>query len=447
MSCSDLSPTKIDEETIVAAEPFTVQGENAALLAASSGKNLLPDSLSRPFEGVFLKEKEKFTGRQQALFLKTHALLKRYGLRSSSPYYAFLSDRRNSSENFNWRFINLYPEQEVPVDTEEILFIYSKRVVNKTDPFNFRAARIPDTEAARQQVRKLGSRENQTVNQTSSQTAESVLKPPTEALHSQSSNCTTNYAQVCYTTGNPDTPLSCTIVIWEECTEPEEEGESGGGGGTPPPPPSGDCDPMIDICFDDPGGGGGSVDPPDTDPDPDMPCVGNPIKNPEIAPQTNSGFNGGRFGEDARKGWDEVNKQLFDVPHNGLDLKNSLGDNVYSMFDGEVYAAGFDERGWGNWIIIESELGGSPKFFLYAHLESFEVTGGSVQAGTVLEIAGDSGNMREAIDEGYAIQHLHIEVRDAAAGAGFTNAQKLNPESFVTTKFDESGQTVSGTEC
>jgi len=443
MSCSDLSPTKIDEETIVAAEPFTVQGENAALLAASSGKNLLPDSLSRPFEGVFLKEKEKFTGRQQALFLKTHALLKRYGLRSSSPYYAFLSDRRNSSENFNWRFINIYPEQEVPVDTEEILFIYSKRVVNKTDPFNFRAARIPDTEAARQQVRKLGSRENQTVNQTSSQTAESVLKPPTETLHSQSSNCTTNYAQVCYTTGNPDTPLSCTIVIWEECTEPEEEGESGGGGGTPPPPPSGDCDPMIDICFDDPGGGGGSVDPPDTDPDPDMPCVGNPIKNPEIAPQTNSGINGGRFGENARSAEDGG-----PLAHNGLDLKNSLNDNVYNMYDGEVYTIGFNKGGWGNFIIIKSNLGGSPKFFLYAHLESFEVLNGdNVSAGAVLGIAGESGNLNRAKKQNLAIQHLHIEVRDAAGGAGFNQAQMLNPENFVTTKFDENGQVISGTEC
>ena len=60
------------------------------------------------------------------------------------------------------------------------------------------------------------------------------------------------------------------------------------------------------------------------------PCVGNPLKNPRIAPQSNSGIEGGRFGF-ARTNPDGSPKE-----HSALDIKVNFGEPIYSLSNGTI---------------------------------------------------------------------------------------------------------------
>ena len=203
------------------------------------------------------------------------------------------------------------------------------------------------------------------------------------------------------------------------------------------------------------GNSGPSVPINEEEDDDDKPCAGNPIKNPEIAPQTWSLVKGARFGADARKKWQkdtdgkfvldaDGNKILIDKPHDGLDIKNQKGDNVFSMFDGQIIKTGFDEDGWGNYIMVKSTYQGKTIIVLYAHLDSFAKTSGYVDSGTSLGKAGNSGNLKTSIDQGTAIQHLHIEVRE---GTNWETAIKKNPENYMTTKYTNDGAIIESTNC
>ncbi len=186
------------------------------------------------------------------------------------------------------------------------------------------------------------------------------------------------------------------------------------------------------------GGGSGGSSPRNTNIDPKKPCKENPIKNPEIAPQKNSGVKGGRFGPDVRKHKDGSNKK-----HDGLDLKNDLGDNVYSMYSGTVLNSGYQAEGWGYWTIIKSVVNGKTVMVLYAHLATQPPKTGRVSAGKILGRAGDSGNLKTAKGDG-AVQHLHIEVRE---GPHWGSATKKNPEEYIKTKFDNNGNAIASTKC
>ena len=172
-----------------------------------------------------------------------------------------------------------------------------------------------------------------------------------------------------------------------------------------------------------------------------IPCEGNPVKNPRIAPQTWSKIKGGRYGADARK--KKVNGKSVDKAHWGLDLINQKGDPVYSMYDGEVIEAA-KKNGWGNYVRVRSTIEGKSIILHYAHLESHLVLSGTITKGTKIGIAGDSGNLKSAIDEGLAIQHLHIE---AVEGTDWDTGIKKNPENYITTKFDSTGNVVANTDC
>lgn len=194
----------------------------------------------------------------------------------------------------------------------------------------------------------------------------------------------------------------------------------------------------------------------DTDPCPDddgevavvepaeKPCPGDPVPNPEIAPQTYSKVKGARYGDDARKQWNANKTALIDKGHYGVDLKNSLGDPVHSMFDGTIIDTGEDSGGWGNWIMVKSTVGGQDIIMLYAHLDKYTQTSGTIKAGGELGKAGNSGNLKDAIKKGKAIQHLHVESR---IGSTWSTATKTNPENYVATKFGDDGKVSQKTKC
>lgn len=101
--------------------------------------------------------------------------------------------------------------------------------------------------------------------------------------------------------------------------------------------------------------------------------------------------------------------------HVGLDIASEgiNGQNIYSVLDGEVVAAGFDDAGYGNYIIIEHDGFET----LYAHMKSETLlkVGDRVKSGDVIGYIGSTGRSTGP--------HLHFEV-----GIG---GLKFNPEIFI----------------
>jgi murein DD-endopeptidase MepM/ murein hydrolase activator NlpD len=90
---------------------------------------------------------------------------------------------------------------------------------------------------------------------------------------------------------------------------------------------------------------------------------------------------------------------LWSSAHTGQDFAASYGTPVRSVGDGRIIFAAYDGS-YGNKIVVEHEDG---TVTWYAHLSSFERTGGVVQAGDVIGRIGSTGNSTG--------DHLHLEVR------------------------------------
>lgn len=89
--------------------------------------------------------------------------------------------------------------------------------------------------------------------------------------------------------------------------------------------------------------------------------------------------------------------------HNGTDYKAQIGDDVYSVTDGDVTAVNNDPL-WGITVIIKAENG---DIYRYCNL-SKELTiqnGIRVSAGDVIGSVGDTADIESAVEP-----HLHIEV-------------------------------------
>jgi len=98
--------------------------------------------------------------------------------------------------------------------------------------------------------------------------------------------------------------------------------------------------------------------------------------------------------------------------HDGIDIVNDVGTNVYAAGDGVVHFAGRTAGGYGTVIEIQHGYGYST---LYAHLAAALVRAGQrVQRGELIGKCGRSGLVSGP--------HLHYEVRK--------NGRKLNPVDF-----------------
>lgn len=98
--------------------------------------------------------------------------------------------------------------------------------------------------------------------------------------------------------------------------------------------------------------------------------------------------------------------------HNGIDLKASY-ENVYSVMDGTVTAAGWDPKGGGNYMKIRHFNRFETS---YLHLsEMYYRPGERVAAGYVIGRSGNSGNSTGP--------HLHFSVKEFG--------QSINPAHFL----------------
>lgn len=159
------------------------------------------------------------------------------------------------------------------------------------------------------------------------------------------------------------------------------------------------------------------------------PCQGDPIKNPTVAAQTNSGLVGGMYGC-TRNGagcGGQPNKKW----HGGLDVLNPYGAPVFAMYDG-VAAKSPDELKEAGWVVVlMANIDGVSTKIQYFHLQENNRATGTVSAGDIIGYQGDSGNLEGAIADGYAESHTHIKTE---------NDQGLhNPEDYIGISTTEDG--------
>jgi len=207
------------------------------------------------------------------------------------------------------------------------------------------------------------------------------------------------------------------------------DGSCGGGGGSGPVPedcPTGQVKDADGNCIDG-----------------EVPCVGNPIKNPRIAPQEVSGIEGGQFGFTRSDG------NQF---HGGIDLANDIGNPFYAMHGGTVVSIGYESKGIGNYVTIQSYINGEYYTHQYGHLQNDgrPINGSQIIAGQVIGIQGLSGNLGRAVDRRLTVPHTHIVTRKRV-GSGWhlenDYSDPVNPMEIMTTQFDSQGNPIPGTDC
>lgn len=86
--------------------------------------------------------------------------------------------------------------------------------------------------------------------------------------------------------------------------------------------------------------------------------------------------------------------------HNGLDYGTPVGTELLATAGGTVKWVGYDETGFGHYVLLQHSWGES----VYAHLSRIDVAVGSkVSAGTFIGLSGNSGNSSGP--------HLHFSIR------------------------------------
>lgn len=105
--------------------------------------------------------------------------------------------------------------------------------------------------------------------------------------------------------------------------------------------------------------------------------------------------------------------------HGGTDLVGLDSENVYSVCNGTVERAGYDNGGFGNYVRIKED--NSEKRIYLAHLSKIYVkVGQKVTYTTVVGLMGDTGNTTG--------KHTHVEIREFKNGVA---VKKLNASNYM----------------
>ena len=87
--------------------------------------------------------------------------------------------------------------------------------------------------------------------------------------------------------------------------------------------------------------------------------------------------------------------------HPGADFVGRTNKNIHAVKSGYIYKTGYDDDGWGNFIVIAQTDG---IFAIYCHLSKRVYKAGtSIRAGELIGIEGETGMARGS--------HLHLEFR------------------------------------
>ena len=359
-----------------------------------------------------------------------YKLLAKYTKKKKSSYAAFIGKRKEKKSDkknkYKYRYFKLSPSQEAIEEAEGEKTFYFHIFVDPSDNeiYQVFAVLIPDTpkqlQAVKEWANKLNKSNVKSTKAKSSSDQNIMMSCGSEEGIIWVSECG------CFAPGE--------ITVCEEQFEPDDGG--GGGGSTSCHYEPGGCEEDPDPNPDPPGGGG-------TSGSGEEPCLGNPLQQPRLASQLGaSGIEGARMrvGQDAVR----INLDGTKRDHRGVDIKVGHGEAIYSPYGGEVYAIGRSDK-IGLYVIMKYEIGGETVNMLFAHLNNSSINeGATYPAGTIIGSAGISGNLGDAIKKGYAIQHVHIEVR---TGEGWASGDMKDAEDYMTTKFDDSGSPISTTDC
>ena len=113
--------------------------------------------------------------------------------------------------------------------------------------------------------------------------------------------------------------------------------------------------------------------------------------------------------------------------HQGVDFGSATGKPIYASADGTVGAAG-DASGFGQWIVLDHNIGGKMWSTVYGHMFPQDVlvkTGDKVTAGQHIANAGYNG---EVSPPGPGGTHLHFETWD---GGRLTGGKAVDPQPWV----------------
>ena len=187
-----------------------------------------------------------------------------------------------------------------------------------------------------------------------------------------------------------------------------------------------------------------------------QPCEGDPVSNPQVAQQYGpSGIKGALFGNENSGGCTRYGGNHCNTPrnkrHNGLDIKNNIGDPIHIMHGGFVYSSGYSDD-YGYYATIQSTVNGETILTTYAHMQKDnrieQGPSGSglvhVSTGQILGYQGDSGNIKDALAEESVDPHVHIEVRKHDGSSSWDhddNFEVVDPREYLSTTIDDNGVT------
>jgi len=162
----------------------------------------------------------------------------------------------------------------------------------------------------------------------------------------------------------------------------------------------------------------------------EKPCLGDLIKDPTIAPQKNSGIQGGMYG------WTRSGGKKF---HGGLDIKNLFGEPIFAMYDGIATVRTQTDKkgkviGAGYYVNVATKINNKAVIISYFHLQNENRASGNIKAGDIIGYQGDSGNLKPAIEQGLSVSHVHIQVK--------VDGINVAPYDFINTKFNTNDGTV-----
>jgi len=168
----------------------------------------------------------------------------------------------------------------------------------------------------------------------------------------------------------------------------------------------------------------------------DKPCMGDPVKNPEIAPQLGpSGMDGGLHNTCTRTGSGCAGNSSRKT-HDGVDIKNPYGAPIFAMYDGTArFHTQTDKQtgiinGAGHYVSITSTINGETVRNVYFHMQENGRASGTINAGDIIGYQGISGNLGNAIKQESTTSHVHIKTR--------VNGVKADPLDYLATTIDPS---------
>lgn len=377
-------------------------------------------------------------------------MLKTYSQKKNKDFVAFFStSKKKNKKKYKYRYFKLNPPKKRVQEAENKVLFYYWVDINPIDGSieNILAALVPYTDSELSKMREWSSYLKKRVSNSNKKGKQSV-----------NSDCET--AENNPPVYNPDTNTYeyGDVVV---CANEDDEISDGNGGGDGSNPPDPDWCHDPETCQEDPNptGGGNNSNPSNTCPTGEVkdkddncvkgeePCEGNPVKKPRIAKQNGkSGIDGGRYGTTRYTGASATP----DKKHNAIDIENPVGNAIFSPFDGNIDAVGYDKN-LGYYVTVRFAKNGSYYLLRFAHLkkDSAPANGSTIKAGDVIGIQGTSGNLRKAIKNGLTKAHSHIEAlkRDGNGWDHEKDYSNIDPETLLKTKFKEDGSVKPSTDC